>query len=175
MRRLTFILGLLAAICLPLALPASAAVTANNYVTPQTPKNTKTCYVQGTDTAGTYKAIYTGGTNGSKIVAIWAGTNDDATHVATVRMSTSTSDHCATNGTCGSGVAATLAISSGYAAATPVVNLLTSTVWPGLPIDSDGNPYITLSDNTQTIEATFATAFSTAGEHVCFNVIGSDF
>ena len=156
------------------AQPAIAAVT-NTPIFPQTLKNTKTCYVQGTDTAGTYKTIYTGGANGSKIVAIWAGTNDDVSHLVIVRHSSSTSDHCATNGTCSSGAAVTVAASSGYAASTPVINMVSTTNWPGLPADTDGNPFMFLSDNTQTIEATFATAFSTAGEHVCFNVIGSDF
>ena len=167
-RILAFVLALL------VASPAWAVVT-NTPVFPQTPKNTQTCFIQGTDTAGTYKTIYTGGSNGSKIIAIWSGTNDDVSHLATVRVSTSTSNHCATNGTCGSGVAVTLAASSGYAASTPVANMVASTVWPGLPYDSDGNAMMYLSDNTQTIEATFATAFSTAGEHVCFNVIAVDF
>ena len=156
-----------------LAGPSLAAVTVTP-IFPQTLKDTKTCFIQGTDTAGTYKTIYTGGVNGSKIIAIWVGTNDDVSHLATVRTSTSTSDHCATNGTCGSGVAATVAASSGYANAAPVVALNTSTVWPGLPTDSDGNPFFFL-ESGQTLEATFATAFSTAGEHVCFNVVASDF
>lgn len=167
-------IALAALMAISLAGPSVAAVTPTP-VFPQALKNTKTCYVQGTDAAGTYKTIYTGTTNGSKILAIWGGTNDDATHLATIRMSTSTADHCATNGTCGSGVAATLAVSSGYVAGTPVVNFVNQTSWPGLPVDSDGNPFMYLSDATQTIEATFATAFSTAGEHICFNVIAVDF
>lgn len=142
---------------------------------PQVLKNSRTCFIQGTDSAGTYKAIYTGDADGSKIIAIWAGTNDDVSHLFTVRHSTSTTDHCATNGTCGAGASATLAASSGFAASTPVVNMMSTTNWPGLPTDSDGNPMIYLSDNTQTIEATFATAFSTAGENVCVNVIAADF
>lgn len=167
------VIGLLAVI--GLCFPLLGAVSTNSFVTPQTPKNTKTCFIQGTDTAGTYKTIYTGGSNGSKIVGIWIGNNDDVSHLATVRMSASTTDHCATNGTCGSGTSITITASAGYAASTPVLNAFSTSNWPGLPIDSDGNPYMFLSDNTQTIEATFATAFSTAGEHVCFNVVASDF
>lgn len=160
----------LTAFCLPLG-----AATVNTPIFPQVPKNTRTCFIQGTDSAGTYKTIYTGDADGSKVIAVWAGTNDDVSHLFTVRHSTSTTDHCATNGTCGAGVAATLAASSGFAASTPVVNMMSTTNWPGLPTDSDGNPMMYLSDNTQTIEATFATAFSTAGENVCVNVISVDF
>ncbi len=158
-----------------LAAQPAIAATVNTPIFPQVLKNVKTCFVQGTDSAGTYKTIYTGDADGSKIVGIWAGTNDDVTHLLTVRHSTSTTDHCATNGTCSSGAAVTLTASSGYANGTPVLNVLSTTVWPGLPADTDGNPFMFLSDNTQTIEATFATAFSTAGDHVCVNVIASDF
>jgi hypothetical protein len=160
----------LLAFCLPLG-----AATITNPIFPQVLKNTQTCFIQGTDSAGTYKTIYTGDADGSKIIGIYAGTNDDVSHLLTVRYSTSTSDHCATNGTCGSGAAATLAASSGYANGTPVVGFLNTTVWPGAPLDSDGNSILYLTTSTTTLEATFATAFSTAGEHVCVNVIGIDF
>lgn len=151
------------------------AAVSSTPVFPQFPKNVKTCFIQGTDTAGTYKTIYTGDVDGSKIVSITSGTNDDVSHLVTVRHSTSTSDHCATNGTCGSGSSATIAATAGYAAGVPVVDMKSSTNWPGLGVDSDGNSFIYLSDNTQTLEATFATAFSTAGEHVCVNVQAVDF
>lgn len=160
----------LVALCGPLG-----AATVNTPIFPQVLKNTRTCFVQGTDAAGTYKTIYTGDADGSKVVGIWAGTNDDVSHLFTVRHSTSTTDHCATNGTCGSGAAVTLAATSGYAAGVPVHNMISTTNWPGLPTDTDGNPFMFLNDATQTLEATFATAFSTAGEHVCVNVIASDF
>ena len=154
--------------------PLAIAATQQTPIYPQLPKNTKTCFIQGTDSAGTYKTIYTGDADGSKVVAVWAGTNDDVSHLVTVRHSTSTADHCATNGTCGSGASATVAATAGYADGVPVENML-GTNWPGLPSDSDGNLFIYISDNTQTLEATFATAFSTAGEHVCLNVLAVDF
>ena len=40
---------------------ANAAVTPNSYVTPQTPNNGKVQFLQGTDSAGTDKTLYTGG------------------------------------------------------------------------------------------------------------------
>ncbi|MBV8453691.1 MAG: hypothetical protein JOZ29_15680, partial [Deltaproteobacteria bacterium] len=39
------------------AAPAWAAVTANSVVTAQTPNNSKQNFVQGTDSAGTYKTL----------------------------------------------------------------------------------------------------------------------
>lgn len=162
------------ALLLLAAQPAIAA-TVNTPIFPQVPKTSQVCFVQGTDTAGTYKTLQVGDADGSKVVAIWAGTNDDVSHLLTVRHSTSASDHCATNGTCGSGTAVTLAASAGYANGTPVVNVLATTNWPGLPADTDGNAFIYLSSASTTIEATFATAFSTAGEHVCVNAVTVDF
>lgn len=38
---------------------------------------------------------------------------------------------------------------------------MTSTIWPGLPVDSDGNPYILIASG-DTIQATFATALTAA-------------
>ena len=48
-----------------LASPAFAAVTANSVVTAQTPNRGVVQFLQGTDSAGTYKTLYTAGTNGS--------------------------------------------------------------------------------------------------------------
>ena len=162
-----------------LAVPVHAAVTPNSYITPQTSKTTTTHFVQGTDTAGTYKTIYVPtSTSGSRIVGIWVTTTDGSlSHLVTVAVSSSTSSHCgtmATSTTCAPGAAVTVAANSGFAASTPAVNLLTSTNWPGLPVDSDGNPYLALSDNTQTIELTFATAL-TSSTKLSVTVIASDF
>ena len=51
----------------------------------QTPKVTTQNFVQGTDSAGTYKTLYTAGANGSKIVAcMLTSTDGSATHVVTL-------------------------------------------------------------------------------------------
>lgn len=157
---------------------AAAATTPNVSINPQTPKIVTTHFVQGTDAAGTYKTIYTGGANGSKILGIWVTTTDGtASHLVTVAMSSSTSSHCgtmATSTTCAPGAAVTVALNSGFAASTPAVNLLSQTNWPGLPLDSEQNPFLFLSDNTQTIELTFATAL-TASTKLSVTVIAADF
>ena len=60
------LLSIVTAIAL-MATPVLAATTPNSVVTAQTPKLAVVQFLQGTDTAGTYKTLYTGGANGSKI------------------------------------------------------------------------------------------------------------
>jgi hypothetical protein len=135
-----------------------AAVTATP-VFVQTPKLGSTTFVQGTDAAGTYKTVIAGGANGTKVTAIWVTMNDGtATHLVTVQLSTSSSAHCSPQSNCLGGAAITIPLSSGFANAASAVHVLSS--WPGLPTDSDGNPYIYLGTTVQTIEATYATALT---------------
>lgn len=153
----------------------TAATTPNTFVAPITPKTKCIAFVQGTDSAGTYKTVLTGGTNGSKILGLYATSIDgSASHLVTVQISSSTSAHCSPASNCYAGAAATVAASSGFANATPAVNFLSSGIWPGLPIDSDGNPYFYLTDSTFTVEATFATAL-TASTNVNVCAVYADF
>ena len=46
-------------LALGIVVVADAAVTPNSDVTPQTPNNGKVQFLQGTDSAGTYKTLYT--------------------------------------------------------------------------------------------------------------------
>src|SRR5271166_318380 len=57
------------------------------------------------------------------------------------------------------GTALTSVSSAGFATATPPQSLMSPTVWAGLPIDSDGNPFLLLSQG-DSIAATFATALT---------------
>lgn len=166
-------LGIVLAVLFLAAGLVDAAVTATP-VFVQKPKLKTTIFVQGTDVAGTYKTAYLGGADGSKITGIWVTSNDgSAAHLVTVQLSTSTTAHCSpTNLSCLGGVAITIPVSSGFANGVGAVNILSS--WPGLPTDSDGNPYIYLTDATQTVEATFATAL-TASTQIAVVVQGADF
>jgi hypothetical protein len=140
---------------------ASGAAVSSTPVFVQTPKIGNVQFLQGTDSAGTYKTVYTGGTNGSKITGIFVTTNDATTsHLVTIQISSSTSAHCSPNTSCYGGVAVTIPVSSGYVNAAPAVNMMSAILWPGLPLDSDNNPYFMLPGNTYTIEATFATALT---------------
>lgn len=152
------------------------AVTPNSIIAPQTVKYQPTYFVAGTDAAGTYKTAYTGGTNGSKIVGIYvASTDGSVAHLVNIQVSSSTSSHCSpTNTSCSAGAAQTIPVSAGMIATAGVINMMAPGVWPGLPRDSDGNPYIYLTGSSQTLEATFATAL-TASTQVMVNVIAADF
>lgn len=173
MKRL--IVAAVAAALLYLAPLAVEAAVTNTPVLVQTPKVAGLQFLQGTDVAGTYKTLYTGGANGSKIVGIYATSFDpSAAHLVTVQLSTSTSAHCSPATSCFGGTAVNVPVSSGSLAAAPPVNLMSATNWPGLPVDSDGNPFLYLSGNTQTIEVTFATAL-TASDWINVVIVVADF
>jgi len=143
---ITLTLGLL------LAAPTFAAVTGNNVVTAQTPNRGIVQFLQGTDAAGTYKTLYTAGTNGSRCNAIWTTNNDgSATHLITLQI--------INGGVKYGGVALTSVNSAGFANGMPAQSLLSSANWPGLPIDSDGNPYVQLVSG-DTLQATYATTLT---------------
>lgn len=150
MRRWVFIplLGLL------LAGVAWAAVTPNSIVTMQTATRGIVQFLQGADTAGTYKTIYTAGANGSKCNGLWS-TNDDAavTHPLTVQLTNA--------GVRYGGVTVMTTSSQGFASGVPALNLLAPTLWPGLPLDSDGNPYL-LMVSGDTLQAKYELNLSTS-------------
>jgi hypothetical protein len=136
------------------AVPALAATTPNSIITAQTPNRGVVQFLQGTDTAGVYKTLYTAGANGSKCFALWESNDDgSATHLVNVQIVNNSVKY--------GGVAITTASNDGTAASTPAKNFLSPSVWPGLPTDGNGNPYILLVSG-DTIQATFATALTSA-------------
>lgn len=157
-----------------LVIPAQPATTPNSAITPQTPNVGKVQFLQGTDVAGTYKSAYTGGANGSKIVAIYATSNDASlAHLVTWQISSSTSAHCSPATSCFGGAAVTVPINAGFANAAPAINLMSQGNWPG-PVDSDGNTFFFLPSSSYTIEVTFATAL-TSTDWINVVVVASDF
>lgn len=132
---------------------AEAATTPNSIVTPQTPNRGVVQFLQGTDNAGTYKTLYTGGTNGSRCYGMLMNNNDTSTtHLVTVQIVNATVKY--------GGVALTTTLDAGFANSSTAQPLMSSSVWPGLPIDQYGNPYIQLVSG-DTIQATFGTALTT--------------
>lgn len=161
MKRLLLVLAL--ALC---AGPALAAVTANSVITPQTPNRGIVQFLQGTDTAGTYKTLYTAGANGSKCIAGWETNNDgSATHLITVQVVNTAVKY--------GGVAFNTISNDGFADSKPARSFLAGAVWGGLPLDSDGNPFIFLASG-DTLQATFATAL-TASTLINLEVVCADF
>jgi|GEM_PF-3024431 len=150
-----YIFSVICAVTLALTSDAGiAAVTPNSVVTAQTPNRGIVQFLQGTDSAGTYKTLYTGGSNGSKCSAIWETNNDgSATHLVTVEIVNSSVKY--------GGVAITTASNDGYANGVPAKNFMSPNIWGGLPLDSDGNPFFFLASG-DTLQATFATALTSS-------------
>lgn len=138
-------------------------------VLPQTPKITPQQFVQGTDSAGTYKTIFTAGSNGSKITAILVNTTDGtATHLLTLRLNRSSTGYPIIN--------YTLPINSGGDGSAASIDLLAggpSSLLQGLPIDNDGQKFLFL-ESGDTLEVTFATAL-TAGKNIYVVTVGAHF
>lgn len=117
------------ALALAFAGPALAAVTPNNFVTVQTPAS-----AIGNSTTSPI-VLFTAGLNGAKCNGMTISTN--STNAVTVFIEVSISS------------AATLATvlvpaAAGSAVGVPAVAPMSSTYWPGLPLDSEGNPYLLL-------------------------------
>jgi len=136
----------------------AAGVTANSIVTAQTPNRGIVQFLQGTDSAGTYKTLYTAGTNGSVCFGAWATNSEAATgHLVTVQVINSTVKY--------GGTAVTVPFGAGFATGVPPVALMSAGNWPGLALDSNGNSYVLLI-NGDTLSATFASAFVTSSATV---------
>lgn len=132
---------------------AFASVTANSVITAQTPNNGKQNFVQGTDSPGTFKTIYTAGANGSRCNALVASNNDaSATHVVTIEVVNGANSYPL-------GTFVTTSPTSGQYNTVAALG----TVLFGLPVDVNGNAYIQLVSG-DTLKATYATALTSTDQ-----------
>lgn len=163
-----FLNRLLIAALLTFSGAAIAATTPNSAITAQTPQGGGGVqnFVQGTDTAGTYKTVYTAGANGSMVKGIVITSNDaSVAHLVTCQIN---------NGTTGYTIGAVnVPVSSGYIAAAAPINFMAPANIPGLAIDNNGNPFFYLASGS-TLKCTYATALTTSD---LINVVatGADF
>lgn len=142
------------------------ALTPNSIVTVQTPKLALVQF-STVDTPGVLKQLIQGGANGTKITGIYATSNDaGAAHLATLQIQRSGVNYV--------GVAVSVAANSGAANGTPPVNLMSTAVWPGLPTDSDGNPFLFLQSTLDILMATYGTTLTT-GNIVTAQAVAGDF
>ena len=128
------------------------AVTGNNVITIQTPNRAEVRFVGTTDAAGTDKTVYTAGTNGSKVWGLTA-TNGGTIHNLTLAITTSGTRYVLNT--------VSLPVNAGQNGTVVPVSLMSIVNWPGLAVDSNGNPYILL-DSGDTLTAQYATAQGTA-------------
>jgi hypothetical protein len=140
-----------------------AAVTPNSIVTTQTPRAYK---AQITNASGTTPvSLITPGANGTKVISIVCSNSDTSAYNLTFSVLRSSIAY----------VLGTVAIaaSAGNAAGTPPVSILNATNIPGIPQDSDGNPYLFL-ESTDTLQMANGSTIS-AGKVISCHTVAADF
>ena len=95
----------------------------------------------------TQKSLIAGGTNGTKVTSLQASSTETAlAHVVEVSI--------LRGGTNSLLAAVNVPVNSGFDGTTPAVDLLNSTIMPGLPVDNDGQHYLFLkSGDTLQVKA----------------------
>lgn len=163
---ITNTVGALAALAFVLYAGFAQAVVTPTPIFLQAPKLGLQSFIEGTDSAGTYKTVYTGGANGSKCSALVASSTDaSAAHLVTIRIQRGAANYDA--------VASSVGQSAGTLSGTPPLNLMAPGTWSGLPFDSDGNPFIYLQSG-DLIQATFGSAL-TASSQINIIAVCADF
>ncbi len=121
-------------------------------VFPQTPNNGKV-QIARSDGLAT-KSIYTGGANGSKVFAvIGASTSTGSIDVQFSIIRSGTTYLMGTQ---------TFTTGAGASGSVPSVNVFGSTQIPGLPIDSDNNPFLFLKDASDVLSCAALSTVATA-------------
>lgn len=130
---------------------------------PQTPKNGNV-QILPADASG-LKTVYTGGANGSKIVGLMVTSSDTAARDVTWGITVGAVFYPL--GT------VTIPIQAGQVNSAPAVNLLDIAKTPGLPSDSDGNPFVFLASASYTLQAKSLTTV-TAAKEIDISAIAAD-
>lgn len=142
---------------------ASWAAVTSTPVFVQTPKYPK---VQLTNANGTTaQTLYACATNGTKVIGMYATSTDTSARDVQISVLKSATTYILTT--------VTVAIGAGTVAGTPAVNLMNSSVWPGLPTDSDGNPFF-YCETGDTLQAGMVVTLTSA-KLMSVNVVAADF
>ena len=128
-------------ILLCLGVPALAATVPNSVITTQVPRAYKAQIVNGTGTNPV--TIATAGTNGTKISSILCTDTDTSGYTLTFSIVRSATTYVF--------VVVQIPASSGNLNGTVPLNVMSSTVLPGLPVDTNNNPYFYL-ESTDTLQ-----------------------
>ena len=135
-----------------------AGPTGNNAVLPQYPRRCQVKFVQGTDSAGTYKTLATpGGTIGANALGLTAVNTDTIAHNLTLSLINAAGTQVLNT--------YSLTASAGSTGSVLPIALLSPSTWFQNAIDGNGNPYIFLDyvgGTADTLAATFGTAFTVA-------------
>ena len=130
----------------------------------QTPKNGNVQILPAD--ASNLKTIYTGGANGSKIIGLYVTSSDTSARDVQFGITV--------GGVFYPLYTSTIAITAGQVAATPSVNLLDPSKAVGLPVDSDGNPFIFLASASYTLQIKSLTTV-TAAKEIDISCFAADF
>jgi len=130
---------------------------------PKQPQNGKIQILNGTGTANV--TVYTAGASGTKVVAILVSSTDTSPRDVQIKVTNGGTDYVL--GT------KTIPANSGTAAGTAAVNLLDPNVIVGLPLDSDGNPFIYLISGDTLTAAALTTV--TSAKAININAVVADF
>lgn len=128
----------------------------------KTPNSGLVQITTGTGSSGAV-TVYTGGTNGSKISALFA-VSVGTTTAFDVQWGVSNGTTLFVYGT------GSLAISAGSSDSVPALNLMSNANVP-LPIDSDGNPFFFLPTSSYTLQAKMPATSSTWAAGAAVNII----
>jgi signal-transduction protein with cAMP-binding, CBS, and nucleotidyltransferase domain len=129
----------------------------------QAPQLGVTTFAPGDTTA--YKTVFTGNTNGSKVVGLLVTSTDTAARVmvAQINRAGANTNLCASN----------VAALSGTDGVTSVTNMMSSSLFPGLPLDNDGQPYFFLQSGD--ILQLQANSTITAAKNIYVTVVAGNF
>ena len=129
-------------------------VTANSFVSVQTPNRGAVTFIGTTDATAALKNLYVAGANGSDVYGIVAVNNGATAHNVTLVINNSGGTVLAQLNTVAVPIAA-----GNNGTVTPTA-LMTPAVWPGLAVDENGNPYLRVNTG-ETLGAKYATAQAT--------------
>lgn len=118
--------------------------------------------------APTWVTVYTPtGANGARVYAINVGSSDTVPHLVTCVLTRAALSR-------GTPMAVVVPAGAGFTTAVPISALMSPSNAPGLPVDSDGNPYIQMATTTDKVDCRFTTTIS-AGTLVVITVTASEF
>ena len=110
-------------------------------------------------TASSTSTIVSGSTDGSKVLSLTAVSDSTSAHVFTVGIST--------GGVSRPLVAVSITASAGTNGTGAAIDMLSTALLPGLPVDNDGQRYLFLPSTSYSVVVTAASAINT-GKQVTF-------
>lgn len=130
------------------------AVTANSFVSGQTPNRGAVTFIGTTDATAALKNLYIAGANGSDVYGAVAVSNGATVHNVTLVINNSGGTVLAQLNT------VSVPASAGNNGTVTPAALMVPAVWPGLPTDENGNPYLRVNSG-DTLGAKYVTAQAT--------------